>query len=140
MVIVLDANIFVSASFWGGKPENILEMVESGYDTLCITDEIIAEIERVLKKRKFKQPEETKQIALRRIKLISRKIAVPDSQLITTGGSRDKTDDKYLECGIAANADYIISGDKHLLELKEYRGIKIVTAAEYLDIINGAAE
>jgi len=140
MVIVLDANIFVSAFFWGGNPKTILKLVESKKAILFITDEIIAEIERVLKKRKFKQPEAIKQFALQRIKLISRKIAVPDSQRITTGGSRDETDNKYLECGTAANADYIISGDKHLLELKEYNGIKIVTAAEYLDIINGAAQ
>jgi len=140
MVIVLDANIFVSAAFWGGIPKAILKMVEDKKDILFITDEIIAEIEDVFQRPKFPATEAEKRYKLQHIKNISRKITVPKSQLITTGGSRDKTDDKYLECGIAANADYIISGDKDLLELKEYSGIKIVTAAEYLDIINGAAE
>jgi len=139
MVIVIDANIFVSASFWGGKPEVILKLVEKGKDTLFITDEIIAEVEDVFGRPKIPATEAEKRYKLQRIKRISRKITVPDSQLITTGGSRDKTDNKYLECAVAANADYIISGDKHLLELKEYSGVKIVTAAEYLDIINGAA-
>ena len=50
-------------------------------------------------------------------------------------GSRDKTDNKYIECGIAANVDYIVSGDIHLLELKEYDGIKIVASKEYLEMI-----
>jgi predicted nucleic acid-binding protein len=40
---------------------------------------------------------------------------------------------KYIECGIAADANYIISGDIHLLELGEYEGIKIITARNYLE-------
>jgi len=139
MVTVLDANIFVSASFWGRKPGIILERAENNKDTLFITDEIIAELETTFRKRRFKQPEAMKQSALQRIKLIGTKITVPDSERITTGGSRDETDNKYLECAAAANADYIITGDKDLLVLKEYRQTKIVSAAEYLDIVNGAA-
>jgi predicted nucleic acid-binding protein len=50
-------------------------------------------------------------------------------------GSRDKADNKYIECGITAHANYIISGDIHLLEMKEYENIKIITAKEYLEII-----
>ena len=50
-------------------------------------------------------------------------------------GSRDKTDNKYIECGITAGADYIISGDTHLLEMKKYGSIKIVSAKEYLEIL-----
>ena len=50
-------------------------------------------------------------------------------------GSRDRTDDKYIECGIAANVDYIVSGDVHLLELRNYGNIKIVSAKDYLDIV-----
>ena len=45
------------------------------------------------------------------------------------------TEKKYIECGIAANADYIISGDIHLLEMREYGNIKIVSPKEYLEIV-----
>jgi predicted nucleic acid-binding protein len=45
------------------------------------------------------------------------------------------TDNKYIECGITANVDYIISGDIHLLEIKEYEKIKIVTAKDYLEMV-----
>ncbi|MDR1636997.1 MAG: hypothetical protein LBR93_06635 [Treponema sp.] len=48
--------------------------------------------------------------------------------------NRDKTD-KYIECGITARVDHIISGDIHLLELKEYENIKIVTTKSYLEIV-----
>jgi len=50
-------------------------------------------------------------------------------------GSRDRIDDKYIECGTTANVDYIVSGDIHLLELGNYENIKIVTAKEYLDLV-----
>jgi len=137
MKIVFDANIFISAFFWHGKPSVIVGMAEDGLGTLYITDEIIAEIEMVLRKRKFRLTEENVEYYLQRIKRISTKITVADSERITTGGSRDKTDNKYLECAVAANADYIISGDIHLLELKEFRGIKIVNTAEYMEIASG---
>jgi len=137
MNIVLDANIFVSAFLWGGKPSAIIGVAEDGLCTLYITDEIAAEIERVLRKRKFRLTEENVEYYIRRIESISKKITVDDSERITTGGCRDKTDNKYLECAVAANADYIISGDIHLLEMKEYRGIPIVNPAEYLEIVNG---
>jgi putative PIN family toxin of toxin-antitoxin system len=136
MKIVLDANIFVSAFLWGGKPSAIVGIAEDGLCTLYITNEIVAEIERVLRKRKFRLTEEKVEYYIRRIERISKKITVADSERVTTGGSRDKTDNKYLECAVTANADYVISGDIHLRELKEYRGIKIVNPAEYLEIVN----
>ena len=53
-------------------------------------------------------------------------------------GSRDEDDNKYIECGIAANADYIISGDIHLLEMKRYGKMEIITARDYLEIVGDA--
>ena len=49
---------------------------------------------------------------------------------------RDSDDDKILECALLANADYIISGDDDLLVLEEFRGIRIITAKEYLEKVN----
>jgi predicted nucleic acid-binding protein len=51
------------------------------------------------------------------------------------GVCRDPNDDKYIECAIAAGAGYIISGDRDLLVLKEYGGVKIVNARDYLNIV-----
>jgi putative PIN family toxin of toxin-antitoxin system len=136
MKIVLDANIFVSAFLYGGNPDKIVKMVSRGWDTLFITDAILAEADSVFRKRKFHLTEEEIQYHIRRIKEIGTKIKVTDSERVTDGGCRDKTDNKYLECAVAAKADYVISGDIHLRELKEYRGIKIVNPAEYLEIVN----
>ena len=137
MKIVIDANIFVSAFLWGRNPNEIILRVDNRWDTLFITDEILAEADIVFRKRKFHLTEEEIEYYIRRIKEISTKIKVADSERVTDSGCRDKDDNRYLECAVAANADYIISGDIHLRELKEYRGIRIVNPAEYLEIVNG---
>jgi len=136
MKIVLDANIFVSAFLYGGNPKEIFEMVSKKLVTLFITDAILAEANSVFRKRKFHLTEEDVEYYIQRIKEIGIKINVADSERVTDGGCRDKTDNRYLECAVAAKADYVISGDIHLRELKEYRGIKIVNPAEYLEIVN----
>jgi putative PIN family toxin of toxin-antitoxin system len=136
MKIVLDANIFISAAFWRGNPKEIVKRVSNGKDILFISNEIIAEVNSVFRKRKFHLTEEEVKYHLRDVEKMSTKIKVTDSERVTDGGCRDKTDDRYLECAVAAKADYVISGDIHLRELKEYRGIKIVNPAEYLEIVN----
>ena len=47
----------------------------------------------------------------------------------------DPDDDVFIECALAGDADYIVSGDKHLLDLKSYGKIKIVNAAEFIEMV-----
>jgi predicted nucleic acid-binding protein len=61
-------------------------------------------------------------------------------QKLTQGVCRDKDDDKYLECGIACEADYIITGDKDLLALKTYKNIQILTPRAYLEMYDDEFE
>ena len=132
MKIVLDANIFVSSFFWGGNPRRILERVIEGIDKLFITKEILNEIETVIERPKFHVDKEGADFFINSIEEIGTKI-IPKIKI--ENGSRDKTDNKYLECGITANVDYIISGDIHLLELGSYKNIRIVSVKNYLEII-----
>ncbi|MDR2357451.1 MAG: putative toxin-antitoxin system toxin component, PIN family [Oscillospiraceae bacterium] len=132
MKIVLDANIFISSFFWGGNPRKVLERVIAGIDVLFITKEILDEIYDVIRRPKFHTNEDEINYFINSIDEIANKIA-PKRRI--KNGSRDKTDNKYIECGITANADYIISGDIHLLELKGYKKIRIITAKNYLEII-----
>jgi len=131
MKIVIDANVFISSFFWGGNPRLVLERVIAGADELFITKEILDEVESVVERPKFHADKEKIAYFINSIEEIGNKI-VPKRHI--KNGSRDKTDNKYLECGIAADVDYIISGDIDLLELKEYENIKIVTAKDYLDL------
>jgi putative PIN family toxin of toxin-antitoxin system len=132
MKIVLDANIFISAFFWGGNPRTVLRRSIAGIDELFITKEILDEINDVIMRPKFYADENEINYFLHSIEEIANKI-VPKRRI--NNGSRDKTDNKYIECGIAAHVDYIISGDVHLLEIEEYENIKIITAKEYLEIV-----
>ena len=132
MKIVLDANILISAFFWGGNPRKILERAITKTDELFITKEILEEIEEVIGRPKFHTDGEKIDYFIDSLEEIGNKIIVKNW---IKNGSRDNSDNKYLECGITANVDYVVSGDIHLLELKEYEGIRIVTAKEYLDIM-----
>jgi len=133
MKLVLDANIFISSFFWGGNPRTVLERAIKKTDELFITNEILDEIEGVIKRPKFHAGRNEVEYYIKAIEEIANKL-VPEKKL--RKGSRDKTDNKYIECGIAGDVDYIISGDVHLLEIKKYKNIKIVTAKEYLEIIS----
>jgi predicted nucleic acid-binding protein len=52
---------------------------------------------------------------------------------------KDEADNRILECAVAGNADFIVSGDRHLLSLKEFRDIPIVRAAEFLSRLEDGA-
>jgi putative PIN family toxin of toxin-antitoxin system len=132
MKIVLDANIFISAFFWSGNPRTVLKQVVAGTDELFITKEILDEINDVIRRPKFHANEYEINYFVNSIEEISNKIV---SKKQIDNGSRDKTDNKHIECGITARVDYIISGDIHLLKLEEYENIKIITAKSYLEIV-----
>lgn len=140
MKIVIDANLIVSAFGWGGKPAILIDRIVDKLDTLFITNDITNEIRRTFHKPKFKKKNFTEDwinSVVNNIDELSYNVTVLP-QHKATGASRDPKDDMYIECALAAGADYIISGDIHLRELIEYKGIKIVLVAQYLEIVNGA--
>ena len=131
--LVLDTNTLVSAFFWNGNESELFEKIEGGKAKLFISKEILDEVEDVLNRDKFKdiilktnqKPDEIIQ------KIISVSHLVIDPKL-NIKFCRDPKDDKFIECAVNANADYIISGDKDLLVLKNYKKIKIVKSSEIL--------
>jgi putative PIN family toxin of toxin-antitoxin system len=132
MKIVIDTNIFVSSFFWEGHPQKVFERVINGLDELLITDEIIKEITSVMSSNKFTVDSGEVEDYVKIIEKYSKKVItknVPESI------SRDKDDDKILQCGITGNADFIVTGDKDLLVLKEYQKIKILKPKDYLEIV-----
>lgn len=127
---MIDTNVYISAIFWGGKPRKVLELGRNGRISIFTSSEIQAEIETKLKTKFGIEEREIAQILLDYamftlpIKTLE-KISVIDA---------DPDDDKFIECAVAGKAGYIVSGDKHLLDLKNYRGIQIMKAAHFLDI------
>jgi putative PIN family toxin of toxin-antitoxin system len=132
MKIVIDSNIFVSSFFWGGNPQKVFDRVINGLDELFITDEIIEKIASVMGNRKFNANSSEIEDYVEIIEKYSKKTV---SKNVPESISRDKDDDKILQCGFNGNVDFIITGDKDLLVLKEYKAIKIMTPKDYLEIV-----
>jgi putative PIN family toxin of toxin-antitoxin system len=130
MKIVLDSNIFISSFYWKGNPRKVFERVTNDFDELYITDEILNEVFAVMSKKKFASSKNEINDYIRIIESFSIKL-YPTHQIEKI--SRDHDDDKILQCGLAGNVDYIITGDNDLLVLKEYMGIKIIRPKEYLE-------
>jgi len=129
--VVIDTNVFVSALLSAhGTPRRIIDLWKTGEITLCITKDILEEYIDVLRRFDFIEKHELKRLLdlfKKRMNLIF--IAFTPSLSVIKD---DPGDNKFIECAIAAKAQYIISGDNHLKALKTYRNIKIVSPAEFL--------
>ena len=129
MKIVVDTNVIISGVFFGGAPEEILKAIVSSDVIACATAEIVDEyIEIVNEMISRKQGKINASLLLPLIN--SLEMIEPKTQVKI---SRDPDDDKFIECAKNAKALYIVSGDKDLLVIKEYDGIKIITAKEFCD-------
>ncbi len=125
--IVVDTNIIVSSIFWSGKPYQIMQKGINQELLIFISKDIIDELKVVLK-RDFGLEEQEIEDIVSAILLFTH-LAESKEKIDAV---KDKKDNIILECAVAANAGYIVSGDSHLLNLKEFRGIKIVSANEFL--------
>lgn len=106
-------------------------MAENGTILLAVSDDILSEVERVLLRPKFGWTQE--QIDLAILDLSGFTEHVRPTQRIDVV-KEDPTDNRIVECAAASGSEYLISGDKHLLKLGQYRGIKVVTPADFVEI------
>lgn len=131
--LVVDTNVIVSAAIRAGKPRQfLLEVLLGGKYTLVTSDGIISEIREVLGRPKFRLDESEINGAVSTLESLSDVIKTKSKFKVV---EMDQDDDMFINAVFDGRADYIVSGDHHLLDLKEYRGIKIVTAAEMLGIL-----
>lgn len=125
---VIDTNVFLSSLFWKGKPKQILEMAFSKKFEGVTSPQILLELEGKLRK-KFNYPEEqTKKY----VELILSQFTVVEPTSKVSAVPNDPTDNKIIEAAIEANADYIVTGDKHLLKLGRYLNVKILKPDQFL--------
>jgi putative PIN family toxin of toxin-antitoxin system len=127
--VVLDTNVLISAIVFGGKPREILNRIIKGQIQFAISKDILNEMEGVLSGRKFQYPEQVIQVIRKAVEELG-EFVIPKKKVKKI--VKDPDDNKILECALAAEADLIISGDIHLLELKQYKNIQIVSPSEYL--------
>ena len=126
--VVLDTNVVVS-SFWGGNPKRVLDRWKTGHLTLLISLPILEEYLAVLARLGFTE------VQLKEEGLLF--LQSPTTSLIHPTRNfqeipADPSDNKFLDCAVEGKAVAIVSGDKHLLNLKAFQDIPILTPADFL--------
>lgn len=127
--IVLDTNVTISAFFWRGYPRAVYDLVKKGKVTLISSVKIEAEFIRVLAYSKFGlTPTEILPI----VNHLRKCVHFIEVKSKLDVAKEDSTDNIFLECALDGKADYIISGDRHLLDIGSYKGIQIIRAKDFL--------
>ncbi len=131
--LVIDTNVFVSALISTRSiPALLLDEAGKKY-SLFISKEILSEVEDVISREKFGFTIQKISSALEAILSFSEII---DPEIKVDVIKSDPDDNKILECAIACRASYIVSGDSHLLELREYGSIKMINPKTALELLN----
>lgn len=127
MKAVFDTNVLVAAFVTEGVCAKLLGRARRKQLDLVISPFILKEFENVLLKKFSASKEQLRATA----KLISEvaQTVIPEPKV--SGVCRDPDDDQILSCALSARADYLVTGDSDLLELKEFRGIKILTPGAF---------
>jgi len=136
--VVLDTNVVISALIFRGELSRLCALWQKKAFDITASKEIMEEYIKVLAYPKFKLME-------REIKALMQEELLPYITPVTdcddaVGVCEDPDDDKFLAYAIAGNADFIISGDAHLLSLKKHEGCPIITAEEFLKKFRQAVE
>jgi hypothetical protein len=137
MRAVLDANVFVSALLSPrGIPARILTAWRAEWFDLVISEAILEEISRILRYPKIAARHQWTEARLHTFleDLVHLAISTPGDLALSVIAD-DPSDDRYLECAIEGEASFIVSGDQHLLRLREYQDILILTPRAFLEAL-----
>ena len=130
MKAILYTNVFISGVFFRGPPYQIIKAWREGRIQLLISDEIFEEYQRVGELLSNDYPEVDLGPFLELL-TINSELVIPKK--LQNPVCEDPDDDKFLASAIAGKSKIIISGDKHLLKVSGYKGIKILTPRKFVD-------
>ena len=140
--VVYDTNIIVSGLIaHAGAPYEALEAWRRREVVLLVSDAIIEEVADVLTRPFFRDKRHISQSDIERVRQALKMDAMvvsPNIHLEVV--ENDPDDDRIIECALNGGADYIVSGDHHLLKLERFRSIQIVTAREFLAILEAESQ
>jgi putative PIN family toxin of toxin-antitoxin system len=138
MRVVLDTNVLISGLLIpGGPPGKIVDLWIENKFTVVVSQALIEEFFYVLLRPKFKRVGtiiERQDLLMGLLEMENSIFVFPGVRLHVI--EEDPTDNHVLECALEGKAQYIISGDTHLLALKEFQGIPIVSPSEFFSIFN----
>jgi putative PIN family toxin of toxin-antitoxin system len=127
--VILDTNILLSMVL-GGKIGDINDAWKAEKFLLVVSDEIVSEYFEVLQRPKFNLKSSTIAVVMGRI-YRKAEFVLPQERI--GGAQPDAKDYKFLEAAVAGRVDFIVSGDKHLLDLSNFRNIPILTGRVFLN-------
>jgi len=128
--VVLDTNVYLSGIIFGGNCRHILDLMIKKEIKVVISPAILLEISQKLK-QKFKWSQNQIFTVIKTL-IKSTKAVQPKIKIRVV--KMDKSDDKIIEAAVTGRVNYIVSGDQHLLKIKQYQKIKIVAPTEFLSI------
>lgn len=127
--VVLDTNVLVSAVLYGGNPRSILEAALSGAIGVSVSEFIIQEFQTVLLRPRFGLTVQFVHNVVAELTSLAEWVAPDQHHHIVIG---DPSDDLVLDCAVAAGAQYLVTGDAHLLRLQKYQDVTIVNPKTFL--------
>ena len=132
MRAVVDTNVVVSGLLWGGPPNQILKWARDAVLEIIVCEEISAEVKRVIQYKRFSQRLSDLDTTPNEVVAYFTNLVtfVPTPQFIPRAIHKDLFDNIFLALASENKAHLIISGDKHLLDMKEYNGIPVVMPSE----------
>jgi putative PIN family toxin of toxin-antitoxin system len=136
--IVADTNTVVSGLLWQGPPAQLIDAAINGLCEFLATEAMIDELIDVLSRRKFER--RFTETGVDAPTLISRYRVLATFVLpgiITDSPLADRDDEIILACAVGGGADFIVSGDNHLLKLGQYRSIPVLRAGQMVEKLLG---
>jgi len=137
--VVLDTNIFVSSLLSKvGRPAMVIDAWRAGQYLLVTSRPIISEIKRVVEAPRIRTKYGLSRDRIERLILLLEKdaIVVPGLSAAPRAIPKDPTNEMFLSAALDAQADLIVSGDRHLLDLDKYSGISIFTVRKFLELLD----
>jgi uncharacterized protein len=130
--IVLDSNVWISGILWTGIPHRIIGLVESGRADAFATTAILDEIRDAVMRPKFARRLQELQSSPQEVMgALVGMVQVVEAGSIDRVIREDPDDDRILACALTADAHFVVSGDRHVLALRTYRDIRILTPNEF---------
>jgi putative PIN family toxin of toxin-antitoxin system len=132
---VLDVNLSVSWVLTAGPTLSRLFAAWSGDRFVAlVSPPITAELRRVLERL----PERVQPVVAEHLERFERRAERTDGEALAAGACRDPKDDKFLSCAVEGDADYVVTGDGDLLDMRTFQGVRIVTPREFLLLLEEA--
>ena len=132
MKAVLDTNVFVSGIHWNGASEQVLRAWFLNKFKLVSSTEIVVEFANTM--LSFKVPMNIEDISWWESLILEKaEFVVPQRKMAMV--KDDPDDDKFIEAAVEGKADYVVTQDNHLLKIRQFEGIQIITPEEFLRIL-----